>query len=361
VGLSRVLARPGRRSAVLAACAVAVLLTVAGCGSSTASTAAPGTARAVPVLTITQARSAFLAFADRDDRMTPASYVQALPRLTAPPDENSLLLAARHPLPSSLGNDDLRTARMRDPVFYVPRLTSYPLWFVVVGHAVHGSNALVMVRPTAAAPWRESMVINDQAPGAPLAASFRQVRLDQAGYAETAPAGSALMVSPARLATEYADLLAGSPAAARLFAPGAATTGWTAADQARAALAAHSGWQLRSGYRPAALPWFTLRGPAGGTLELFTVRAERTWTGVSAAPAISLGGGGLPIADVTAAGLTSARRGTTVRETDLYEMLAVIPAHGHGRVSLPLVYPLGGTYSVPEYGGGLAAVTVSSP
>jgi hypothetical protein len=51
-------------------------------------------------------------------------------------------------------------------------------------------------------------------------------------------------------------------------------------------------------------------------------------------------------------------RPRTVRETDLYEMLAIIPARGHGRVSLPLVYPLNGTYSVPEYGGGLAAVTL---
>lgn len=182
-----------------------------------------------------------------------------------------------------------------------------------------------------------------------------------AGYAQTALAGPALAVTPAQLATEYANLLASSPAAARLFAPGAATTGWAAADQARAALAAHSGWQLRSSYQSAALPSFTLRSQAGGALELFTVQAERTWTGVSAAPVISLGGGGLPIADVTAAGLTSAWHGTTVRETDLYEMLAVIPANGHGRVSLPLVYPLGGTHSVPEYGGGLTAITTSSP
>ena len=338
-----------------------MLLAGAGCGGGPGRTAAPGTARTAPALTIAQARSAFTAFTDRDDRMTPATYVQVLPQLTAPPDENSLLLAARHPLPSSLGNDDLRTARMRDPAFYVPRLTSYPLWFVVAGQALHGSNALVMVRTSAAAPWRESMVINDQAPDAPLASSFRQVRVDAAGYARTALAGPALTVSPARLATAYADLLAGSPAAARLFAPGAATTGWAAADRARAALAGRSGWQLRSSYRPAGLPSFTLRGKAGGALELFTVQAERTWTGVSAAPVVSLGGGGLPIADVTAAGLTSARHGTTVRETDLYEMLAVIPANGRGRVSLPLVFPLGGAYSVPEYGGGLTAVTTSSP
>jgi hypothetical protein len=55
---------------------------------------------------------------------------------------------------------------------------------------------------------------------------------------------------------------------------------------------------------------------------------------------------------------TAGQRPRTVRETDLYEMLAIIPARGHGRVSLPLVYPLNGTYSVPEYGGGLAAVTL---
>jgi hypothetical protein len=103
---------------------------------------------------------------------------------------------------------------------------------------------------------------------------------------------------------------------------------------------------------------FVLRCRGGGALELFTVDAERTWTGVSAAPVISLGGGGLPIADVTAARLTRARRGIVVRETDLYEMLAMIPARGRGRVSLPLTYRLGGTYAVPEYGGGLTAVTV---
>ena len=61
---------------------------------------------------------------------------------------------------------------MRDATFYVPRLTGYPRWFAVVGKAPHGDNALVMVRPSEAAPWRESMVINDQAPAAPLAASF---------------------------------------------------------------------------------------------------------------------------------------------------------------------------------------------
>jgi hypothetical protein len=333
----------------------------AGCGGGYPGHAvqAPGTARSASAFTIAQARRAFTAFADRDARLTPATYIRLLPQLTAPPDEDVLLLSARHPLPSSLSSNDLRTGRMRDAKFYVPRITGYPRWFAVVGKAPHGDNALMMVRPSAARPWRESMVINDQAPAAPLASSFRRVLLDQAGYARAVPAADpALTVSPAQVPARYAGVLAGSQAAARLFAPGAATTGWAATDRARAELAAQRGWRLRSSYRPAALPSFALRCRGGGALELFTVQAERTWTGVSAAPVISLGGGGLPIADVTAADLTRARRGTTVRETDLYEMLAVVPARGRGRVSLPLVYRLGGTYTVPEYGGGLTAVTI---
>jgi hypothetical protein len=333
----------------------------AGCGGRNpgVTVQAPGTGRSASVFTIAQARRAFAAFAGRDARLTPATYIWLLPQLTAPPDEDMLLLAARHPLPSSLSSNDLRTGRMRDAKFYVPRITGYSRWFAVVGKAPHGDNALVMVRPSAAAPWRGSMVINDQAAAAPLVGSFRRSLLDQAGYARSAPAvDPALTVSPAQVPAWYAAVLAGSPAAARLFAPGAATTGWAAADRARAVLAAQRGWRLRSSYRPAALPWFALRCRDGGALELFTVQAERTWTGVSTAPVTSLGGGGLPIADVTAAGLTDARRGTTVSETDLYEMLAIIPARGRGRVSLPLAYPLGGAYMVPEYGGGLTAVTV---
>jgi hypothetical protein len=348
-----------RSSALIGGCAG--LLLAAGCGGGNPGGAVPaaGTARSAAVLTIAQARRAFTAFAGRDDRLTPATYLRLLPQLAAPPDEAMLLLSARHPLPPSLGSNDLRTGRMRDPKFYVPRITGYPRWFAVVGQAPHGENVLVMVRPSAAAPWRESMVINDQAAAAPLAASFRQVLQDQAGYAQAVPAADpALTVSPAQVPARYAAVLAGSPAAGRLFAPGAATTGWAAASRARAALAAQRGWRLRSSYHPAALPSFALRCRGGGALELFTVQAQRTWAGVSPAPVISLGGGGLPIADVTAADLTRARHGTTVTETDLYEMLAMVPAQGRGRVSLPLVYRFGGTYAVPEYGGGLTAVTV---
>jgi hypothetical protein len=352
-----------RRSALIAACA-GLLLMEAGCGGGHPGRAdrPPGTARAAVIFTVAQARRAFTVFARRDVRLNPATALRLLPQLTAPPDEDMLVLSARHPLPSSLSSNDLRTGRMRDPKFYVPRITGYPRWFAVVGPAPHGDNALVMVRPSAARPWRESMVINDQAPAGPLARSFRQVLLDRAGYARAVPAADpALALSPAQLSASYASLLAGAPAAARLFAPGAATTGWAAADRERAGLAGQHGWRVRTSYHPAPLPSFALRCRDGEALELFTVQAERTWTGVSASPVLSLGGGGLPIADVTAAGLTRARRGTTVTETDLYEMLAVVPARGHGHVRLPLAYPLGGTYAVPEYGGGLAAITVQIP
>jgi hypothetical protein len=311
------------------------------------------------MLTIAQARYAFTAFVDRDDRLTPASYIRLLPQLSAPPDEGMLLLSARHPLPPSLSSNDLRTGRLRETKFYVPQIAGYPRWFVVVGKAPHGDNALVMVRSSLARPWRESMVINDQAPTAPLASSFRQVLLNRVGYARAAAAGPGLAASPAQAPAKYASLLDGSRTAARLFVPGAATTGWVAADRARAVLTAQAGWRLRSSYRPAALPWYALRCRGGGMLELFTVQATRTWTGISAAPVISLGGGGPPIGDVTAGHLTKARRGTTVHETDLYEMLAMVPPVGRTRMSLPLVYRLGGTYPVPEYGGGLTAVTVS--
>jgi hypothetical protein len=346
-----------RGNALAAACAG--LLLTAGCGGANPGRAvqAHGTGRSPSILTIAQARYAFTAFADRDDRLTPATYIRLLPQLTAPPDEGMLLLSALHPLSSSLSSNDLRTGRLRETKFYVPRIAGYPRWFVVVGKAPHGDNALVMVRPSLARPWRESMVINDQAPTAPLASSFRQVLLNRAGYARTAAADPGLAASPAQAPAKYASLLDGSRAAARLFVPGAATTGWVAADRARTVLAAQRGWRLRSSYRPVALPWYALRCRGGGMLELFTVQATRTWTGISAAPVISLGGGGLPIGDVTAGHLTKARPGTTVHETDLYEMLAMVPPMGT-RMSLPLVYPLGGAYPVPEYGGGLTAVTV---
>ena len=352
--------RARHRGKTLAGACAGLLLT-AGCGGVNAGRAvqAHGAGRSPSVLTIAQASYAFTAFADRDDRLTPATYMRLLPQLSAPPDEGMLLLGARHPPPSSLSSNDLRTGRLRETTFYVPRIAGYPRWFVVVGKAPRGDKALVMVRPSLARPWRESMVINDQAPTAPLASSFRQVLLSRVGYAQmVAAADPGLAASPAQVPAKYARLLDGSRTAARLFVPGAATTGWVAADRARAVLAAQRGWRLRSSYHPTALPWYALRCRGGGMLELFTVQATRTWTSRSAAPVISLGGGGLPIGDVTAGHITKARRGTTVHETDLYEMLAMVPPMGRTRMSLPLVYRLGGTYPVPEYGGGLTAVTV---
>lgn len=166
------------------------------------------------------------------------------------------------------------------PVLYVPRLTTYPQWFMAAAPERPASGGpvrtalLVFDRLSAGATWAlsGSVLLN---PGAPPL----QVATDRAGYATAlATSDPALKLRPDIVGAMHATVADDGPssAAAPIVQPGPQTTGLY---QVNAAIARRAAAQQRTytwEMEGTSYPFFALRTTGGGALVFYTMTLSTT-------------------------------------------------------------------------------------
>lgn len=170
------------------------------------------------------------------------------------------------------------------PVFYVPRLRSYPQWFTVIAgrqplnsaqHSSSGAAAssgtavLVFERLKAGGTWllSESSLL-------PRGSAVPGIALDSGGYATAlATFDPALAIRPDIVGPMQAAVVDDGPAsaAAKVVDPGPLTTGLYAASTAQARQAAMQGESYQWELQGTTYPQFVLRTADGGALVLYSM------------------------------------------------------------------------------------------
>jgi hypothetical protein len=296
-------------------------------------------------LTPGQARQAFTAFFPRYDAMVSRHDAAQVGQLTVGAEAMVRAFSARK-------QTGLPVAAQVTERFYLPRVTTYPRWFVEQGTTRFGGNLFVMVQSQPGGPWREAQTLSWSG-AAP--AQLSGISVDRQGYAAAvAPGQTSLAVPPGRLPAQYVQLVGGTPgAASALYAAGDATAGWIATQRRVVTEAPADGWQVSFSYAVPA-PAYALRTTAGGAVVFFSFDQASMWTARSSSPKFSGGAiafdGRMPLdVAMNAGGLTSlhVRPGTRYASTYLFEPLALDPARGHGKISLlPSAFDGGGfTYA----------------
>jgi hypothetical protein len=305
--------------------------------ASSSPAAAPGPAAAQ--LTQAQAKQAFGAFLLRYNAMVKAHQATLVPQLTLDAEEQVRAFGTRN-------TTGLPAAAQVTERFYVPRLATYPRWFVEVGGTgaggTSGGDLFVMVQSAPGGPWREADALTFGTPPAQLAG----IELDSAGYAAAvAPGDTSLVTPPGQLPGRYVQLLGGTSGTGGaggtgLFAAGDATTGWIANEQKVRSGAPSDGWNVSFGYAALAFPVYALRTTGGGAVVFFAFDQDSAWTATSSSPRFSASvssiDGRMPVVVAVEAGLSSIHLtpGTKISSTWLYESVAADPARGQGEVSL---------------------------
>jgi hypothetical protein len=323
------------------AAAVAVLvplLALAGC-TSTHPQVRPSASHAqrAPQLTIAGARRAFDAFLPRFIRLA-ADF--------SPGEARSLTTGAE--LPAQLffqGQSGPAITRLTGEVFYVPRLTSYPRWFLAAGQQGGSSAAgrlFVMVQTARSAPWRTAMALYDIDSAAGMLHQLATtVTRDAQGYAEVvSPDDPALDVPPSAISATYASYLDGhaSQVTQLLFEDGPNTSGYIAEDQEIARGAGRYGWRDTDHQTPASLPVYALRISTGGAIVIFATYDTASWTAESSAASLPVQPSGAEVDYVPPSfvvqdlGATSPRAGLRLSATAVDLVLAFVQPKGVGFV-----------------------------
>ena len=252
---------------------LALLLSVQGCGTTAAATteaAGPTPASALRVFS-SYATAEKVALANHDELL-------ALSLVTG---SQTAITTAAYDVAAATG------AAVTGPVYgkpalYVPKLTTYPQWFV----------ATVPERPSARAPVRTALLVFDRLsaqstwalsvsvllnPGAPAL----NVAVGADGYATAlATSDPALRLRPDEVGATHATVADEGPAsaAAPLVRPGPQTTG---VYQANAALGRQAAaqrntytWELEG----TSYPFFALRTRDGGALVFYTMTLNTMYT-----------------------------------------------------------------------------------
>jgi hypothetical protein len=266
------------------ALATAAVLVAQGCGPSATPVAPAATGR--PAVTITTASHVFASYVTVSDAAAAADNEALALSVSADvqwAQVKAQFLAARR--------DGTRPPRYRygTPVFYVPRLTTFPEWFAVavsqrsaqagtraatlagVPVTASGQALLIFERPATSDPWRLTGTARFE-PGA----SLPVVQRDSAGYATALPTdGGSLLVPPDVVGPLQAAVVDDGPAspAARVVAAGPLTTGVHAAQASQAATHGDGyQWQLQG----AGFTQFALRTSDGGALVLYSMYLNTT-------------------------------------------------------------------------------------
>jgi hypothetical protein len=262
--------RSGRTASILgcAALAAAITLAAAGCsGSAAPATSTGGTA--AHAVTLAQARAVYSGYIAAST--TAAQQGNAAHGLSIAGDMQWAILHAQYTARATTGTPVTRY-RYGTPVFYVPALLGYPLWFlvsvpvtVVTGTGTGGTMLMAFQRFDPARIWTlDGSVLLDQ----PLPAIAR----DRDGYAIALSDTAAGLLLPPDLvgATQAAVVDEGPTApAAAVLSSGPQTTGLfgtlNAADSAATARGLSYQWLLQS----ASYAQYELAAAGGGALVIY--------------------------------------------------------------------------------------------
>jgi hypothetical protein len=257
--------------------AAAGLLGAQGCAPPV--TAAVAATRPAGTLTLAVARQAFSSWKTVED-LAMADGNEPL-ALSISGTGQAGLVTAEFDAADYLGTP-LPRYQYKSPVFYVPRLRSYPQWFVVTADrqplkskqhssssTAAGTAVLVFERLKAGGSWllSESSLL---LPGTAVPG----IALDSGGYATAlATFDQALAIRPDIVGPMQAAVVDGGPAsaAAKVVDPGPLTTGLYTASAAQARHAATQGESYQWELEGTAYPQFVLRTTDGGAVVLYSM------------------------------------------------------------------------------------------
>ncbi len=249
---------------------VGLLLSAQGCAGR--ATSASAIVQPSDRITLAAAREVFESYVTTSD-VAEASSDELL-ALSLVTDGQQPLVAAQFRTAIYVGVPLLRY-QYGQPSIYVPRLTTFPLWFVAVtprrptGGGPSATTMMVFDRPSLQAAWRLSIsaLLN---PGAPAP----RVALDGSGYATAlASYDQSLMASPQAVGPLQATVADDGSAsqAAKIVAAGPQTTGLHATIHAAGTQAKALGYIYQAEVEGTDFPEFALRTSDGGALVLYAM------------------------------------------------------------------------------------------
>lgn len=327
-----------RASWIVACSASGLLVLLAACAGSAPRTASAGQSGSAghggyAQLTTSEAYSAFTQFLPQFAALS--AHPTDIGRLTTGPEFQVVTTSHGPPGPA--------VGELTDTRILVPKLTSYPRWFIAGGtNSSTGQGFLfVLVQRAAQGPWQETAELYDLGPQPRLMPDLAAAGFSPAAMAETvASPGASLAMQPAQLAAAYAQYLndKGKGAQHGKFKAGSYTTGLISLEHTASAGAQPRGWKYTDTQAAAGLPQYTLRLPAGqGAAVIFFTVDRVTWTAQSSARIPTATYTGLsepPLRMLQALGIKAVRPGLRVSVKAVDENLAFIGPPGTSGVTI---------------------------
>ena len=258
--------------------ALALLLSVQGCGTTADAT----TTAAGP--TLATALKVFNSYVTAN-RVAVANHDQLLAEsLTSSAQVN--ILQAQYAIASSTGTE-VTAPRYGKPTLYVPKLTTYPQWFIAVAperpaHGAARSAVLVFDRTDPSSSWTLNGTVHLAAGARPL-----NVKLDGNGYATPlATTDKDLLFRPDEVGAMQAALVDDGPSspAAKVVESGPLTTGYYQTNAAYARKLRPQHWAYAWQMEGTSYPFFALRTTDGGAIVFYTMSLNRQTMPVSKPP-----------------------------------------------------------------------------
>ncbi|HEY0717010.1 MAG TPA: hypothetical protein VGD68_05295 [Streptosporangiaceae bacterium] len=256
--------------------AVVILLSAQGCGTTadaTTDAVGPTPAAALKVFNAYVTANK-VAVANRDQLLAESLTSSA----------QYSVLASQYDVAASTGVP-VTSPRYGQPKLYVPKLTTYPQWFVaaVPEYPSHGGRAgtavMVFDRTGALSGWTLDDAVQ-LAGGVPAL----NVAVDHQGYATALPTtDGSLEVPPDEVGATHASVVDDGPSspAAKVVAAGAQTTGIYRANAAYAAKIRPGHWIYAWQMEGTSYPFFALRTTDGGAIVFYTMALnEQTWPAI---------------------------------------------------------------------------------
>jgi hypothetical protein len=259
--------------------AVVLLLSVQGCGttaSATTTVAGPTRATALKVFNAYVTANK-VAVANRDQLLAES--------LTSSAQFD--VLSSQYQIAASTGVP-VANPSYGKPTLYVPRLTTYPQWFMATApeypaHGRPGTVVLVFDRPEATSGWTVDGTVQLAADATAL-----NVAVDKNGYATAlATTAGSLEFRPDEVGATHASVADEGPSspAAKVVAAGPQTTGIYQANAAYAAKIRPGHWIYTWQMEGTSYPFFALRTTDGGAIVFYTMALNRQTVPAAKPPA----------------------------------------------------------------------------